>query len=470
MVLIPPDIGLRVRLQNELQPQPVTPLQEIPSELPELKAGQAFSARIQEVLPENTYRALVAGKSITLSLPESVKSGDVLDLVVIDRTPRTVIAQLAISGKAASTAEEAAYPHATFSRVGQMISALLAPEGRAPPAAELNQGQPLLAQPPKSGAELVPVLSKAVVESGLFYEAHQAQWIAGKLPLGSLLQEPQGQFSQPEAQLVAYAEKMLLASLSPQGGPVPKAQGEPSATAPGLNASPELPGQPMTPSAVATSAPRTSLHGLLHDAQGQPVTLAQIAAYLRSEAGSPERLKDMSFQQLVDAAAMQANLPQTQESAAESHAAENQRTPAGLQNNPQQTAALPDELRPLVQQQLDAAGTQRLLWHGEVWPGQTVQWQVEWDGERKSDANQGEPEPWSTTLRLTTPRLGEVEAALRLGAHGVHIALLSASDSSVSDLRNGVPKLEQALTAAGIPLLGLTIKQAGEAQEEEKEE
>ncbi|MFA7282712.1 MAG: hypothetical protein WC100_21705, partial [Sterolibacterium sp.] len=422
MVLIPPDIGLRVRLQNELQPQPVTPLQEIPSELPELKAGQAFSARIQEVLPENTYRALVAGKSITLSLPESVKSGDVLDLVVIDRTPRTIIAQLAISGKAPGTAGDAAYPHATFSRVGQMISALLAPEGQAPPAAELNQGQPLLAQPPKSGAELVPALSKAVVESGLFYEAHQAQWIAGKLPLGSLLQEPQGQYSQPEAQLVAYAEKMLLASLPTQSERLPSAQDKSAAST--AEASPGLPGQPATPAAIAAQTAKTSLHGLLHDVQGQPVTLAQIAAYLRSEVASPEQLKNMSFQQLVDAASMLVNFPQPQEAATENHAAsENQRAPANPLNNP--PAALPDELLPLVQQQLDAAGTQRLLWHGEVWPGQTMQWQVEWNGERRSDSNQGEAEPWSTTLRLTTPRLGEVEAALRLGANGVHIALIS---------------------------------------------
>ncbi|MFA7281222.1 MAG: flagellar hook-length control protein FliK, partial [Sterolibacterium sp.] len=78
------------------------------------------------------------------------------------------------------------------------------------------------------------------------------------------------------------------------------------------------------------------------------------------------------------------------------------------------------------------------------------------------DSNQGEAEPWSTTLRLTTPRLGEVEAALRLGANGVHIALISPSDSSVSDLRNGAPKLEQALSAAGVPLLGLTVNQAQE--------
>jgi len=483
MVLIPPDIGLRVRLQNELLPQPVAPLQEIPADLPELKAGQVFSARIQEVLPENTYRALVAGKSVTLSLPESVKSGDVLDLVVIDRTPRTIIAQLAIQGKAPGAADAAAYPHATFSRAAQMISTLLAAEGEAPPAAELNRGQPLLAQPPKNGAELVPALSKAVVESGLFYEAHQAQWVAGKIPLGDLLQEPQGQLSQPQAQLAAQAEKLLLASLPPQGQPATSPQSEaqaekllpPSLPPQGqpalapqdeaqaakqapVNPLPEPLESPPAPAPAAPPAVKPSLHGLLQDAQGQHVPLAQLAAYLSGEAATPERLRDMTLQQLTDAAALVPN-----PAAAREPAAENPHVPTNPQSSlPQTAAAIPDELRPLVQQQLDAAGTQRLLWHGEVWPGQTMQWRVEWDGERNRDSSQSEPEPWSTTLRLTTPRLGELEAAVRLGAGGVHIALTTPHDSSVSDLRNGSPKLEQALAAAGVPLLGLTIKQAQE--------
>lgn len=457
MVLIPPDIGLRVRLENELLPQPVTPLQEIPADMPELKAGQLFSARIQEALPENTYRALVAGKTVTLSLPQSVKSGDVLDLVVIDRTPRTVIAQLAVSGKVPGAAETAAYPHATFSRTAQMISTLLAPEGEAPPAAELNRGQPLLAQPPKSGAELVPALSRAVVESGLFYEAHQAQWVAGKLPLGNLLQEPQGQLSQPQAQLAAQVEKQLLASLPPRGQPAPVPQAEAQATAL-ASPLPELQEQP--PAAQADlQAARPSLHGLLQNAQGQHVPLAQLAAYMAGEAESPEQLKGMTLQQLVDAAAQTSSQP----AAARPAAGENPQAPTTPQSSLLQTAAaIPDELRPLVQQQLDAAGTQRLFWHGEVWPGQAMQWRVEWDGERNPDSSQSEPEPWSTTLHLTTPRLGELEAAIRLGAGGVHIALAAPDDSSVSDLRNGAPKLEQALAAAGVPLLGLTIKQAQE--------
>ena len=446
MALIPPDIGLRMRLQNELLPQPVTPLREIPADLPDLKTGQVFSARIQEVLPENTYRAVVAGKTITLALPESVKNGDVLELVVIDRTPRTIIAELAGQSRGAGDAEAVAYPHATFSKTAQMISALLTTDGETPPAAELNRGLPLLSQGPKSGADLLPALSKAVSESGLFYEAHQAQWVAGKLSLSSLLHEPQGQLSLPQAQIAAQAERLLLESLataSSQNGTKSGAQAAGSALS-------DLSEQ------MAAQAAKSGLSGLLQDLQGQNVPLAKIAAYLGGESFSAEQLKNMAQQ--LQAGAM----PLSSAMASAGMEQGDQTKSSHSANPPAPAVSMPDELKPLVQQQLDAAGTQRLVWHGEVWPGQTMDWRIEWDGERNQNTNPSEAEPWSTMLRLTTPRLGELEASLRLGANGIHIVLTTPYPPSVSDLRNGAPMLEQALAAAGVPLLGLTIKQTQE--------
>lgn len=455
MVLIPPDIGLRLRLQNELLPQPVAPLQEIPADLPDLKAGQTFNARIQEVLPESTYRALVAGKSITLSLPETVKAGDMLELVVLDRTPKTIIAQLAPQSVAAGEAGTAAYPHATLSRAAQLIVTLLPAEGQEPAAAPLNRGQPLLSHAPQSGAELAPLLGKAVTESGLFYESHQAQWVAGKLPLANLLQEPQGMRSSPEAKIAAQADKLLFlakasqdapgqahlpASVATNTGP-PAAPGPPAPgqTTPG-NSATALPTPGATPAAAppgpgpamvephlapgkAEAAVWAKEMGLVQ-AGGQPPTPSQLATKLR-EAGEAQR------QQVT------------------------------AQNTPAITAAsIPDELRPLVQQQLDAVGTQRLIWHGEVWPGQAMQWEIEWQDQGRGNPEEGDTERWTTTLRLKTPRLGELEAALRLRPDGVQIAVLTPSPSSADDLRSGAPMLAEALASAGVPMLGFAVRQA----------
>ena len=124
-----------------------------------------------------------------------------------------------------------------------MLRSLLVSEGDTPEAAPLNRGQPLLANPPKTGAELAPVLNRAVRESGLFYEAHQAQWIAGKLPLARLLQEPQGQIPVPaQAQpgQAAQAKQKVFEAYHLLPGLLRTGLIEPLANLPGLSALPPV--------------------------------------------------------------------------------------------------------------------------------------------------------------------------------------------------------------------------------------
>jgi flagellar hook-length control protein FliK len=124
--------------------------------------------------------------------------------------------------------------------------------------------------------------------------------------------------------------------------------------------------------------------------------------------------------------------------------------------------AVPEELRPLVQQQLDAAATQRLAWHGEVWPGQSLDWRIEPDDGR-SDAAPGDTERgWITSLRLVTPRLGEIDARITLTPQGARIAIVTPVGASAADLLEAAPSLEQSMAAAGVPLLGLQVRHDAE--------
>jgi hypothetical protein len=50
---------------------------------------------------------------------------------------------------------------------------------------------PIMQGPPRDTAALAHVLKLAISESGLFYESHQAQWVAGQRPLEDLMREPQ---------------------------------------------------------------------------------------------------------------------------------------------------------------------------------------------------------------------------------------------------------------------------------------
>ena len=119
--MIPNDAGIRMRMQTEASLQPILPVSEIPAELADLRPGSTFSARIQEVLPENTYKALVAGRSLTLALPEGAKTGDTLELVVIDRTPRLIVAQLANGKGTADASGGAGYEFTSLSRTAQSL-------------------------------------------------------------------------------------------------------------------------------------------------------------------------------------------------------------------------------------------------------------------------------------------------------------------------------------------------------------
>lgn len=359
MVLVPPDAAIRMRFETEANLlEPVQPTRPIPADLPDLRPGQTFQARILAPLPDNTYRALVAGKQLTLQLPESAKSGDQLELVVIDRSPRAIIAQRVETGDAAAEAA-APYPFARLSPTARLIGALLPAEGEASPAAPLNRGQPLLAAPPSGGlpaAPLAETLAKAVTHSGVFYEAHQAEWVKGKRPLAELLQEPQGRFSSP----TAFAQ----------------------------------------------------------------VTMPKVGAGETAPAAMP--------------------------------------APAPAHQNPSQPAGgaaaqIPEALRPVVQQQLEAAASQRIFWHGEVWPQQTIDWAIEWEGERAGTGDEEPPTTWRTALTLTTPRLGRIEARLQLTSQGVQMTLSAAEPGSAATLRSALPQLVAAFERAGLPLLHCTV-------------
>jgi hypothetical protein len=120
--------------------------------------------------------------------------------------------------------------------------------------------------------------------------------------------------------------------------------------------------------------------------------------------------------------------------------------------------AVPDELRPLLQQQLDTAATQRMAWHGEVWPGQSLDWQIEPD-DRRPDAGPTDAERgWTTSLRLVTPRLGEIEARLSLTPQGARITIATPVGASAADMLDAAPALEKSMAAAGVPLLALQVR------------
>lgn len=342
--MIPADLASRLRMLTEAsffsgEPTvaPLARVKAISEQLPAFVPGQRIVATLQTAQPGNTYRARIADHDFTLALPQAANAGDTLELVVSHVTPRAVFATLAEPTAAPGTGSATA---PALSQAGRLISFLLTGQPAAQTAA-LNGGQPMLAsapQAPGDSAVLANRLGAALGQSGLFYESHQARWLAGKLDTAALLQEPQNR------------------------------------------SAPTLPAQP---------------------AEGSAATAAR---------GLTEGL-----------------------------------------------APIPERLLPVVHQQLDAVATQNFVWQGQVWPGQTMEWEIE---DPAADGRSGdEPdENWTSTLRLTLPRLGGVEARLHLTPAGVAMRLIADSDTTRQALTAAEPRLADALAATDVPLTGLVAE------------
>ncbi len=375
--MIPSDVANALRLQQpdvakltseQPQNQPIAAAQRITDVLSDLVPGQRILAEIQALLPNGTYRAIVAQRDVTLALPFSAKPGDTLELEVAESDGKLTLAFVANRTDSATPKAPPESASTSLSSAGKLIGNLLneiGGEGRKAPPVPLNSSQPLVDTMPKTAADLAPVLKQAVTQSGMFYEAHQARWVAGELPTESLRQEPQGKMLPYGTNATVEAEKGAKSVFLPPA-----------------------------------DAPLTAT---------RPTQAANEPA-------------------------------------------------ASIGNR------IPNELTPLVQQQLDGLSTQNFAWQGQIWPGQQMWWEIGRDQQRNAAPGDEQIRPWQTRLKLTLPMLGQIEATLELNAGGaVSITLLAADTASEARLRDNASALTSQLEAAGLHLTQLSLKQHDQA-------
>lgn len=124
--------------------------------------------------------------------------------------------------------------------------------------------------------------------------------------------------------------------------------------------------------------------------------------------------------------------------------------------------AMPERLMPIVHQQLDAMATQHYVVHAQAWPGQSLEWEIDDSDHQRGGGDADDGEDWHTTLRMTMPRLGGVEAELHLSAAGVALRLRVDNDEALLALEAARPQLEAALAGAGIALTGFAAERTDE--------
>ncbi|WP_374357532.1 flagellar hook-length control protein FliK [Chitinimonas sp.] len=124
-------------------------------------------------------------------------------------------------------------------------------------------------------------------------------------------------------------------------------------------------------------------------------------------------------------------------------------------------AALQDmssNLRQLIQQQLQTLDQRALSWHGQAWPGQAVEWELEQEAAGSQQEEPAMKPVWRSRLYLELPRLGVIEASIRLSEQKrVDVDFRVADPDTADRLRRESNLLQARFDAAGLELTSQQI-------------
>ena len=126
---------------------------------------------------------------------------------------------------------------------------------------------------------------------------------------------------------------------------------------------------------------------------------------------------------------------------------------------------MPPQAQALVQQQLAALETGRLVFQLQVWPEQWMRWEIDEDAQSASaQAGDGEAiQRFQTRLHLDLPKLGALDATLTFDGTGVSVRLDAANAASADLLQDNRASLRAALADAGIASADIAVARHGQA-------
>ncbi len=310
---------------------PVVPVTAIPNSqtsLPDFTQGQKYLAHVEARLPNGNSKVVIADKLLQMNLPEHIKPGKQFELVLLSQEPKLRFI-LTTDKYQPDTIKN----NALISPTGRFLGVLMHDATKMTVAQSTTSTTPILVNSPTNSMELPILLQKAISQSGLFYESHQAQWINGKNTLEKLKQEPQGR--------------------------------------------------------IVVNPPTATINTL-------------------ADSGMPVHTQSL----------------------------------------------------PLVQQQLTTLETGHILWRGEIWNGQPLEWEIH----EESPENNGTSETtqWKTQLRLTLPQLGSITATIILNAQGIRIKFDTTVAATAEILENNQRPLTTQMYSAGLNIQSVEVKQNAE--------
>ncbi len=377
------------------QKTPLPAASEVKPKTEQFEVGKKFEGSVQTQVSPGVFNVRIAQQLVQMQLPSTIRSGDKVALQVIATEPRLTFSMVG-----------SANPLSTPEQLGSMARLLSSMSQQAPEKAyvRLAQSAPIWDKPqPTESKQLAGLLHEALSNSGLFYESHQAQWLEGVRSTAQLLHEPQN--LPPEQVKAAMA-------------------GDVSGKA--------APGDAFAKAAMAgDTSGKTAMAG---DASGKTPTASET----------------------TEKTAMMNNTADSAVTARNSTNTSNQPNTTSLPEDKIQS--IPDHLQPLVQQQLNALETRQMVWQGNIWPDQPMQWEVHEQAPQTPGVE--EQRQWVTQLQLNLPNLGEVAATLRFNSAGLSLTLNASTPETRAVLGNASARLVTAMTDAGVPVLSAQVATA----------
>ena len=112
--------------------------------------------------------------------------------------------------------------------------------------------------------------------------------------------------------------------------------------------------------------------------------------------------------------------------------------------------------------QLSTQEQGKIVWMGNLLPGQPVQWEIEREDGQQGRERADEEPAWRSGMKFRFEGLGEISASVVLQGGHVHLRIDTGSAASAEVLRLWSPQLDESLAAAGAPLASLAVR-GGEA-------
>lgn len=150
----------------------------------------------------------------------------------------------------------------------------------------------------------------------------------------------------------------------------------------------------------------------------------------------------------------------------ESHLSEmvqGKRTLAAIMQEPQNHHHT--QIATLMTQQLAMLESNRMSWHGEVWSGQNMDWDVYL--QERTHSEETEPQDESvdenraiaSEMTLHLPKLGKVTAKLHIAEGRIRLNILADQPQTLTTLKNQSERLANAFHHQGLQLDALTVVQ-----------